>query len=217
MPTICRAALRDLRRDRHRVPRDAPSVPAAIGAGRSACATGSTTRATGRHWCVDRAQLARRGPARPLHHARPRLGRAGAASRASRARCSTSGSTRRSATSPRAGMGEADAGRDWRDWWQGATTCATCSSWPRTTCRSTPSASRRPLSAPACRWKLVDIIKGFNWLTFEGGKFSTSRRRGIFTDPALELCRPIIGAGGWPPMRRKAAMRTSPSSASPAA
>ena len=35
--------------------------------------------------------------------------------------------------------------------------------------------------------KLPDIIKGFNWLTFEGGKFSTSRQRGIFTDAALDL------------------------------
>jgi methionyl-tRNA synthetase len=30
------------------------------------------------------------------------------------------------------------------------------------------------------------VIKGFHWLTYEGGKFSTSRRRGIFTDQALE-------------------------------
>jgi methionyl-tRNA synthetase len=36
-------------------------------------------------------------------------------------------------------------------------------------------------------WKTVDIIKGVNWLTFEGGKFSTSGRRGIFLDQALDL------------------------------
>src|SRR6266540_5416890 len=35
-------------------------------------------------------------------------------------------------------------------------------------------------------WKTVDVIKGFHWLIYEGGKFSTSRRRGIFTDAALE-------------------------------
>ncbi|HYD98959.1 MAG TPA: methionine--tRNA ligase [Alphaproteobacteria bacterium] len=34
-------------------------------------------------------------------------------------------------------------------------------------------------------WKLVDYIKGFNWLTWYGGKFSTSQRRGIFMDQAL--------------------------------
>jgi methionyl-tRNA synthetase len=36
-------------------------------------------------------------------------------------------------------------------------------------------------------WKLVDYIKGFNWLTYEGGKFSTSQRRGVFMDQALEI------------------------------
>ncbi|MET4490462.1 hypothetical protein ABIA94_006053 [Bradyrhizobium sp. LA7.1] len=35
-------------------------------------------------------------------------------------------------------------------------------------------------------WKSVDVIKGFHWLNYEGGKFSTSRNRGIFTDQALE-------------------------------
>jgi methionyl-tRNA synthetase len=35
-------------------------------------------------------------------------------------------------------------------------------------------------------WKTVDVIKGFHWLNYEGGKFSTSRRRGIFADAALE-------------------------------
>jgi len=35
-------------------------------------------------------------------------------------------------------------------------------------------------------WKTVDVIKGFHWLAYEGGKFSTSRRRGIFTDTALD-------------------------------
>jgi methionyl-tRNA synthetase len=36
-------------------------------------------------------------------------------------------------------------------------------------------------------WKLVDRIKGFNWLTYYGGKFSTSQKRGVFMDKALEL------------------------------
>lgn len=36
-------------------------------------------------------------------------------------------------------------------------------------------------------WKMVDYIKGFNWLNYEGGKFSTSQNRGVFTDQALEL------------------------------
>ena len=36
-------------------------------------------------------------------------------------------------------------------------------------------------------WKLVDFIKSYNWLTYEGGKFSTSAGRGIFMNQALEI------------------------------
>jgi methionyl-tRNA synthetase len=36
-------------------------------------------------------------------------------------------------------------------------------------------------------WKVVDYIKGFNWMNYYGGKFSTSGNRGIFMDQALEL------------------------------
>lgn len=42
-------------------------------------------------------------------------------------------------------------------------------------------------------WKTVDVIKGFRWLTFEGGKFSTSSNRGIFADAALEA----LPADAW--------------------
>lgn len=37
------------------------------------------------------------------------------------------------------------------------------------------------------QWKLVDEIKGFNWLNYYGGKFSTSGKRGVFMDQALDL------------------------------
>ena len=36
-------------------------------------------------------------------------------------------------------------------------------------------------------WKLADQIKGFHWLQYYGGKFSTTQQRGVFTDKALEL------------------------------
>jgi methionyl-tRNA synthetase len=36
-------------------------------------------------------------------------------------------------------------------------------------------------------WKTVDRLKAFNWVTWYGGKFSTSSKRGIFMDKALEL------------------------------
>lgn len=42
-------------------------------------------------------------------------------------------------------------------------------------------------------WKTVDFIKGYNWLTFYGGKFSTSQQIGVFTDKALDL----LPADAW--------------------
>jgi len=37
-------------------------------------------------------------------------------------------------------------------------------------------------------WKLVDRLKGFNYILYEGsGKFSTSQKRGVFMDSALEI------------------------------
>ncbi len=36
-------------------------------------------------------------------------------------------------------------------------------------------------------WKLPDNIYGFEWLTYDGGKFSTSEKRGVFLDDALSL------------------------------
>jgi methionyl-tRNA synthetase len=39
-------------------------------------------------------------------------------------------------------------------------------------------------------WKLVDQLKGFNWLDYYGGKFSTSQKRGVFMDHALDLLAP---------------------------
>ncbi|MEO1016032.1 MAG: methionine--tRNA ligase [Pseudomonadota bacterium] len=36
-------------------------------------------------------------------------------------------------------------------------------------------------------WKTVDALKSLNWLTWYGGKFSTSQKRGIFMDQALDL------------------------------
>ncbi len=36
-------------------------------------------------------------------------------------------------------------------------------------------------------WKLVDYIKSFNYLNYDGGQFSTSQGRGIFMDQALAI------------------------------
>ena len=42
-------------------------------------------------------------------------------------------------------------------------------------------------------WRTVDTLKALNWLTWYGGKFSTSQSRGIFMDDALD----IYPADGW--------------------
>ena len=36
-------------------------------------------------------------------------------------------------------------------------------------------------------WKLVDQLKAFNWVTWYGGKFSTSGKRGVFMDQAIDI------------------------------
>ena len=74
------AALGNLRRHRRRIPRDPPSVPK-LRPSKAGCVTGSRPDATGQPRPLDRAEMARRRPARPLHHPRPGLGRAGAQGR----------------------------------------------------------------------------------------------------------------------------------------
>ena len=44
-------------------------------------------------------------------------------------------------------------------------------------------------------WKLVDRLKGFNWLNYDGGKFSTSQQaRHLHGHGAGSRCPPITGA-----------------------
>ncbi|MBK9036368.1 MAG: methionine--tRNA ligase [Myxococcales bacterium] len=81
----------------------------------------------------------------------------------------------------------APATRDWRSWWYQAddvryTQFMAKDNIPFHTIifPATLLGSREP-------WKQPDYIKGVNWLTFEGGKFSTSSHRGVFMDSALEI------------------------------
>lgn len=78
-----------------------------------------------------------------------------------------------------------DGTRDWKDWWQN----------PDVTYLEFMAKDNVPfhtVSFPCTilgaddGWRLVDHIKGVNWLTYYGGKFSTSQRRGIFMDQALD-------------------------------
>ncbi|MFR9721746.1 methionine--tRNA ligase [Streptomyces sp. MS19] len=84
-----------------------------------------------------------------------------------------------------AGPGEA---RDWRSWWYGAD-----DSVRYTEFMAKDNVPFHTVMFPATQigtrepWKRVDYVKAFNWLTYYGGKFSTSQQRGIFADTALDL------------------------------
>jgi len=77
--------------------------------------------------------------------------------------------------------------RDWRSWWYDApdvryTQVMAKDNVPFHTVMfpATQLGTREP-------WTTVDHVKAFSWLTYYGGKFSTSQQRGIFTDAALEI------------------------------
>jgi len=60
-------------------------------------------------------------------------------------------------------------------------------------CRGKDNVPSHTLSFPATimgsgePWKLVDYIKSFNYLNYDGGQFSTSQGRGVFMDQALDI------------------------------
>ena len=211
------AALGDLRRDRCRVSRDAPPVPEAVGASRAACAMDRRRDATGRRWCArSRTKwldegLQDRCITRDLDWGVP-VPKPGFEDKVFYVWFDAPIGYIAAAIE----WSEAAPGRDWRDWWQGGDDVH-LPAVPRQGQRALPrhQLPRDDCSARACRSSSSDIIKGFNWLTFEGGKFSTSGQRGIFTDTALDAAagrQP--GAGGSPPTRRRRPTPTSPSSAS---
>jgi len=79
------------------------------------------------------------------------------------------------------------ANRDWRSWWYETDDVRYVQVMAKdnvpfhtVTFPGTQIASREP-------WKMVDYIKGFNWLNYYGGKFSTSQKRGIFMSDAVEI------------------------------
>jgi methionyl-tRNA synthetase len=77
--------------------------------------------------------------------------------------------------------------RDWRAWWFAE------SDVDYTQFLGKDNVPFHTVSFPSTligsgeKWKTADLIKGLNWLTYEGGKFSTSARRGVFLDQALDL------------------------------
>jgi methionyl-tRNA synthetase len=78
------------------------------------------------------------------------------------------------------------ARRDWRDWWWQADDVRYIQFLGKDNVPFHAVSFPATLLGSGEPWKTVDVIKGFHWLNYDGGKFSTSRRRGIFTDAALE-------------------------------
>nr|WP_314528895.1 methionine--tRNA ligase [uncultured Brevundimonas sp.] len=81
-------------------------------------------------------------------------------------------------------------GNSWRDWWrldEGADDVRYVQFMGK------DNVAFHTVSFPATiigsgePWKTVDQLKAFNWLNWYGGKFSTSQKRGVFMDQALDL------------------------------
>ncbi|MBR9765671.1 MAG: methionine--tRNA ligase [Rhodobacteraceae bacterium] len=85
---------------------------------------------------------------------------------------------------------DAGKGTDWARWWR---TDKGAGDVTYTQFMGKDNVPFHTLTFPATilgsgePWKLVDYIKSFNYLNYEGGQFSTSRGRGVFMDQALEV------------------------------
>ncbi|MGW5332213.1 methionine--tRNA ligase [Streptomyces bauhiniae] len=78
--------------------------------------------------------------------------------------------------------------RDWKSWWYEADDTVRYTQF-----MAKDNVPFHTVMFPATElgvrepWKKVDYVKAFNWLTYYGGKFSTSQKRGVFTDQALDI------------------------------
>lgn len=85
---------------------------------------------------------------------------------------------------------EANGGADWERWWR---TDKGADDVRYTQFMGKDNVPFHTLSFPATilgsgePWKLVDHLKSFNYLNYDGGQFSTSQGRGVFMDQALEI------------------------------
>jgi methionyl-tRNA synthetase len=79
------------------------------------------------------------------------------------------------------------ANRDWRSWWYEADDVRYAQFMAKDNVPFHAISFPGSILGTREPWKLVDYIKGFNWLNYYGGKFSTSRGLGVFMDDALEL------------------------------
>ena len=90
---------------------------------------------------------------------------------------------------------EASPDRDWKRWWR---TDEGADDVRYVQFMGKDNVAFHTVSFPATilgseePWKSVDMLKAFNWLNWYGGKFSTSNKRGVFMDAALEILPPDL-------------------------
>ena len=81
-------------------------------------------------------------------------------------------------------------GNDWRSWWrtdEGAKDVRYVQFMGKDNVAFHSVSFPTTILGSEEPWKTVDTLKAFNWLNWYGGKFSTSQKRGVFMDQALEL------------------------------
>ena len=78
-------------------------------------------------------------------------------------------------------------GRDWRSWWYDARDVRYTEFLGKDNIPFHTINFPITIMGSGEPWKLVDYVKGFNYLTYQGGQFSTSQKRGIFMDAALDV------------------------------
>ncbi|MEX0309900.1 MAG: methionine--tRNA ligase [Tateyamaria sp.] len=85
---------------------------------------------------------------------------------------------------------DAQGGADWERWWR---TDKGAGDVRYTQFMGKDNVPFHTLSFPATilgsgePWKMVDHLKSFNYLNYDGGQFSTSQGRGVFMDQALDI------------------------------
>ncbi len=79
------------------------------------------------------------------------------------------------------------ADRDWKSWWCNAREVRYVQFMAKDNVPFHTIMFPASILGTRKAWKLPDYIKAFNWLTYYGGKFSTSARRGVFMNDALDL------------------------------
>ncbi|WP_409432576.1 methionine--tRNA ligase [Litorimonas sp. RW-G-Af-16] len=84
----------------------------------------------------------------------------------------------------------AETGGDWESWWR---TDKGADDVQYVQFMGKDNVAFHTLSFPTTimgsgePWKMVDQLKAFNWVTWYGGKFSTSSKRGVFMDQAIDI------------------------------